>query len=291
MVLKMIQEGVEVKISCEALEVSRSGFYAWKDRPEAQRAQENRKLTEKMREIHETSRGTYGAPRLVATLKAQGEKCSKTRVARLMGEAGISGAASKRYRLKTTDSKHDLPIAPRVFQVEEPATWPTRPNEVWAGDLTYVATDEGWLYLTTQMDVFTRKIVGYAMTDHMRVEAMQEALRMAMLTQKPEIGQLLVSHSDRGCQYAADAYRAQLKELGITASMSRKGNCYDNAFAESFFHTLKVELVHRSRFKTRSEAQAAIFEYIEVWYNRQRIHSSLGYRSPVEYERAALQAA
>ena len=208
-----------------------------------------------------------------------------------MGQAGIAGVAKKQYRVKTTDSNHELPIADRVFQVEEPDTWPTRPNEVWVGDLTYLPTDEGWLYLTVQMDVFTRKIVGFAMTDHMRAEAMLEALQPAMLTQKPKPGQRLVSHSDRGCQYAADSYRAKLKELKITASMSRRGNCYDNAFAESFFHTLKVELVHRRQFKTRAEAMAAIFEYIEVWYNRQRIHSSLGYQSPMEYERAALQAA
>jgi putative transposase len=291
MVLKISRECIEINICCETLEVSRSGYYAWKDRPEAERTKENRKLIEKMRSLHEESRGTYGAPRLVEGLKAQGQSCSKARVARLMGEAGISGVAKKRYRVKTTDSNHDLPIAERVFQVEEPATWPVRPNEVWVGDLTYVPTDEGWLYLTTQMDVFTRKIVGYAMTDHMRVEAMLEAVRMAVLTQRPNVGQALISHSDRGSQYAADAYRAELKQLGITASMSRRGNCYDNAYAESFFHTLKVELVHRRRFKTRAEARAAIFEYIEVWYNRQRLHSSLGYRSPMEYERAALLAA
>lgn len=291
MVLKMSQELVEVRISCEALGVSRSGYYAWKDRPEALRTMENRSLTEQMREIHKTSRGTYGAPRVMEQLKALGKKCSKSRIARLMSKAGISGVAKKKFRVKTTDSNHDLPIAPRVFQVEEPDTWPTRPNEVWVGDLTYVPTDEGWLYVTTQMDVFTRKIVGYAMTDHMRTEAMLEALRMAVLTQRPDVEQPLVSHSDRGCQYAADDYRIELKALGITASMSRRGNCYDNAYAESFFHTLKVELIHRTRFKTRAEARAAIFEYIEVWYNRQRLHSSLGYRSPMEYERAALQAA
>ena len=292
MVLKMSLESMEVKTSCETLEVSRSGFYAWKDRPESERTRENRLLVEQMKEIHRTSRETYGAPRIVDQRQKLGKPCSKMRVARLMREAGISGVAKKRYCVKTTDSNHELPIAERVFQVEEPATWPTRPNEVWVGDLTYVPTDEGWLYLTIQMDVFTRKIVGYAMTDHMRVEAMLEALQMAMLTQSPALDQQpLVSHSDRGCQYAAYSYRACLKNRGITSSMSRRGNCYDNAYAESFFHTLKVELVHRRRFKMRAEARAAIFEYIEVWYNRQRIHSALGYQSPIEYERAALRAA
>jgi putative transposase len=291
MVLKLQSEKMTVNICCEVLEVSRSGFYAWRGRPEAARTQENRTLVEKMREIHEESRGTYGAPRLTENLKAQGHGCSKARVARLMREAGLTGVAKKRYRVKTTDSDHELPIAERVFQVEEPATWPTRPNEVWAGDITYVPTDEGWLYLTVQLDVFTRKVVGYAMTDHLRTEAVLEALRMAILNQSPDPEKSLVSHSDRGCQYASETYRERLKELGITASMSRSGNCYDNAYAESFFHTLKVELVHRRSFKTRSEAMAAIFEYIEVWYNRRRMHSALGYRSPMEYERAVRQAA
>jgi transposase InsO family protein len=291
MVLKLRAENIDVKISCEILGVSRSGYYAWKDRPEAERTKQNRMLVEKMKMIHEESRGTYGAPRLTDQLKAQGHGCSRTRVARLMRNSGISGVAKKRYRVKTTDSDHELPIADRVFQVEEPATWPTRPNEVWAGDITYIPTEEGWMYLTIQLDIFTRKVVGYAMTDHLRTEAVLEALRMAVLSQGLDLEQNLVTHSDRGCQYASEVYREKLKELGITASMSRRGNCYDNAYAESFFHTLKVELVHRRRFKTRTEAMAAIFEYIEVWYNRRRIHSALGYQSPMEYERAALQAA
>lgn len=295
MVLKIQGQvgGADVKLGCLTLEVSRSGFYAWRKRPQAERTMENRELTRQMTEIHRESRGTYGSPRMTDQLKKRGLGCSKARVARLMRESGLSGIAKKRYRVLTTDSDHDLPIAPRVFQVEEPDTWPTRPNEVWAGDTTYVATDEGWLYLTIQLDVFTRKIVGYAMTDHLRTEAVLKALEMAMNAQgvEPDGTRRLVSHSDRGCQYAAEVYRDRLKALGITASMSRKGNCYDNAFAESFFHSLKVELVHRQRFKTRSEAMAAIFEYIEVWYNRRRTHSALGYRSPIEYEQAALLAA
>jgi putative transposase len=293
MVLKigLSLEKIGVQLSCITLEVSRSGYYAWKDRPEAERSKENRMLTEEMKKIHQESRETYGAPRLVEGLKKAGKACSRGRVARLMVASGISGVAKKRYRVKTTDSNHSLPVAERVFQVEEPATWPTRPNEVWVGDLTFIPTDEGWLYLTTQMDVFTRKIVGYAMTDHMRSEAMLEALDMAFLNQRPKVNLPLISHSDRGCQYAAEVYRRRLQELGITASMSRRGNCYDNAYAESFFHTLKVELIHRRRFATRAEASAAIFEYIEVWYNRKRMHSALGYQSPIEYERAANQAA
>lgn len=195
--------------------------------------------------------------------------------------------------MSTTDSRHGLPIAPRVFKVEDPKTHPLAPNRVWVSDTTYVATDEGWLYLTIQLDVFTRKVVGYSMTDHLRSEAVWESLRGALQSQKEALSQdepALVTHSDRGCQYASDFYRTKLKALGITASMSRSGNCYDNAFAESFFHTLKVELVHRSQFKTRREAEAAISEYIEVWYNRSRLHSGLGYQAPTDYERQALAA-
>jgi transposase InsO family protein len=174
--------------------------------------------------------------------------------------------------------------------VERPSTLPTRPNQVWVSDITYVPTDEGWLYLTTQLDVFTRKVVGYALSDHLRTEAVLESLRMALDGQTLVPGERLLSHSDRGCQYASEAYRQMLRECGITASMSRKGNCYDNAYAESFFHTLKIELVHRKQFKTRAEATLAIFEYIEVWYNRRRLHSSLGYLSPADYEARALAA-
>ena len=193
----------------------------------------------------------------------------------------------------TTDSRHGLPIAPRVFKVEEPVTHPVAPNQVWVSDTTYVATNEGWLYLTIQLDVFTRKVVGYSMTDHLRSEAVWESLRGALQNQKEALRldqPTLITHSDRGCQYASDLYRGKLKALGITASMSRSGNCYDNAFAESFFHTLKVELVHRTQFKTRREAEVAISEYIETWYNRRRLHSGLGYQAPIEYERQALAA-
>ncbi len=284
-----LETSIDIKTSCEVLEVSRGGYYAWRDRPEAARKKSNRELVEKMHAIHTESQGTYGAPRMTEQLKAQGHGCSRARVARIMRQAGLFGVANKRFRVCTTDSNHDLPIAPRVFQVEEPGTFPTRPNEVWAGDITYIPTDEGWLYLSVQLDVFTRKIVGYAMTESLRTEGVLEALRMAILAQRPNSTSGLISHSDRGCQYASEIYRDKLKELGITASMSRRGNCYDNAFAESFFHTLKVELVHRRRFRTRAEARAAIFEYIETWYNRRRLHSALGYRSPLAYERAALQ--
>jgi transposase InsO family protein len=207
-----------------------------------------------------------------------------------MRKEGLFGCAKRRFRVKTTDSNHSLPIAPRLFQTEAEATLPTRPNQVWGSDITYVPTEEGWLYLTVQLDLFTRKVVGYALTDHLQTEAVLEALRVAVRTQGLDADSRLISHSDRGCQYASQSYRETLEMLGITASMSRRGNCYDNAYVESFFHTLKVELVHRRKFRTRAEASAAIFEYIEVWYNRRRLHSSLGYLSPIDYEAMALAA-
>lgn len=290
MVVKLLRENVDVKTSCRVLQVSRSGFYAWLKRPQSKRDEENHKLVEQMRKIHEESRGTYGSPRIAKALSSKGQRCGRNRVARLMRKVGLFGCAKRRFRVRTTDSDHSLPIAPRVFQVEKPITLPKGPNQVWAGDITYIPTDEGWLFLTIQMDVFTRKIVGYALTDHLRAEAVLEALDVAIQSQDWDTHGKLISHSDRGCQYASENYRRTLDELGITASMSRRGNCYDNAYAESFFHTLKVELIHRRKFKTRAEATGAIFEYIEVWYNRRRLHSSLGYLSPADYEAKVLAA-
>ncbi len=284
----MISEKIDVKTSCKVLEVSRSGFYAWLKRPKSEREIKNHELVKQMEQIHFDSRGTYGAPRMTKALLATGQRLGHNRVANLMRKIGIFGCARKRFRAITTNSNHDFPVARRVFQVEEPKTLPVKPNQVWVGDITYIHTDEGWLYLTIQLDVFTRKIVGYALTDHLKTEAVLEALKMAIQSQVLEKGINLISHSDRGCQYASDVYRQALKNFGITASMSRKGNCYDNAYAESFFHTLKVELIHRRRFKTREEAMMSIFEYIEVWYNRKRLHSSLGYLTPVDYEAQAL---
>ena len=281
----MAKEKIPVNISCKVLALSRSGYYAWLKRPASARKNENEDLVEKIRKIHEESRGTYGSPRILAKLKLVGKKCGKMRVEKLMREAGVSGKQKKRF-VKTTDSKHNLPIAERIFQTENQETMPVKPNEIWASDITYVPTEEGWLYLAIFLDLFTRKIVGFSMADHMRTELILNALEMALGRQSTPV----VGHSDRGCQYASDAYRARLALLGITASMSRKGNCYDNAYAESFFHSLKVELIHRRKFKTREEAMKAIFEYIEVWYNRERLHSSLGYRTPAEYELAHLAA-
>lgn len=287
---KLASENIEVILSCEVLRVSRSGYYAWTKRPISERKLENDKLALEIRKIHAESRETYGAPRVHAKLRDKGRRHGKARIAGIMKREGIHGVAKKKYRVKTTDSDHNLPIAERIFQTEKASSQVTRANQFWATDITYVPTDEGWLYLAVFLDLFTRKAVGFSMAEHLRTELVLNALDMALGRQNLVEGQELVSHSDRGCQYAAEAYRKKLDELGMTVSHSRRANCYDNAFAESFFHTLKVELVHRRRFKTRKEAMAAIFEYIEVWYNRQRLHSSLGYRTPIDYEQSALVA-
>jgi putative transposase len=274
---------VSIALLSLVLGLSRSGYYAWRGRPASERAKESDELITRMKKIHVESRGTYGLPRLLNQLKQDGVSASKGRVARLMKKAGLSGLVKRRFRVKTTDSKHDLPIAPRVFQTEVKATHPTRPNQVWASDISYVPTEEGFLFLGTYLDLFTRKVVGFAVEEHMRTELLLQALEMGLGRQVPVAGELL-GHSDRGSQYASEVYRDKLKACGITASMSRKGNCYDNAFAESFFATLKKELIYRQNYETKAEAKKAIFEYIEVWYNRRRLHSSLGYQSPVQFE-------
>jgi len=286
-----LEFNLAVNLACRVLLVGRSGYYAWLTRPESERARENKRLTERLRALHAESKGTYGSPRLQSSLADEGVRASRNRVARLMRLAEIAGVAKKKFRVKTTDSNHELPIADRIFQTEEPETWPVRPNEVWAGDITYVPTGEGWLYLAVFLDLFTRKVVGFSMEPHMKTDLITQALEMALGRQERRSGERLIGHSDRGCQYAAEQYREKLKVEGITASMSRKGNCYDNAYVESFFHSLKVELVYRQPFATRAEARAAIFEYIEAWYNRRRKHSALGYVAPIAYEQRHTPAA
>jgi len=283
---------VGLKTICRILEINRSSYYAWLKRPISQRAQANTLLSKKIKESHKRSRGTYGAPRVVEDLKAEGYSCSRKRVAYLMRKEGIFGCARKKFRApNTTLSNHNYPVVPRVFKTASEEDFPTASNQVWVGDITYVSTAEGWLFLTSVLDVFNRKVVGYYMSDHLRSENAWEAMKMAIIQEKDALreGQALIAHSDRGCQYAAYNYQEKLKILGITQSMSRKGNCYDNAYAESFFHSLKVELVHREMFQTRAKAQAAIEEYID-WYNKKRRHSALGYKSPCEYGRMALVA-
>jgi transposase InsO family protein len=272
-----------VRVMCDALEVSASGYYAWRGRPESPRAAENRALLAGIRRVHARHRGRYGAPRIHAALRAEGRLVSRGRVERLMHRHGIRATTQRRFRVVTTDSNHSLPVADNLLDQTFLAT---RPNQIWLADITYIPTDEGWLYLATVLDLFTRKVVGWAMRDHMRQELTVAALTMAIQRRRPGPG--LIHHSDRGSQYAAAGYRQVLDAADMVQSMSRKGNCWDNAPMESFFHTLKTELVHHAAYPTREAAKRDLFAYIEGYYNRQRLHSALGYLTP---EQAELQAA
>lgn len=268
-----------VRVLCDALDVSPSGYYAWRSRPESPRKVANRCLLADIRRIHDQHRRGYGAPRIHATLRAEGMAVSRGRVERLMRRHGIRAHRSKAFRVCTTDSNHALPIAPNLLDRN---VTPAAPNQVWVSDITYVATDEGWLYVAAILDLFSRKVVGWAMRDHLRTELPLAALTMAIQRQRPGPGLLL--HSDRGCQYASAAYRKALKSHGFVQSMSRKGNCWDNAPMESFFGSLKAELVHEQHYPTREAAKRDLFAYIEGYYNRQRLHSALGYITPEQAE-------
>ncbi len=291
MVEELNLEQQSVLHCCQTLEVSRSGYYDWLKRPESERKVANEKLTEQVKTIWEQSRGIYGLPRIFEKLKAENIVAGKNRVQRIMKKNKIQGVGKKKFKVMTTDSNHDMPIAKRIFKAEDHAVEVVRPNQYWGGDITYVATDEGWLYLSIFLDLFTRKILGHSMSATMTSDLVIESLDMSLKRQGMAVVDTLTAHTDRGSQYAAEAYRDKLAAHKITASMSRRGNCYDNAFVESFFRTLKVELIYRTKFKTRDEAKAAIFEFIEVWYNRQRMHSSLGYQTPMQYEEQLLNAA
>lgn len=273
-------EEFPIRRMCRALDVSRSGYYAWLKRPESQRSQEDRRLKLQIRTIYRKSARRYGSPRVHAALRHQGMTCGQNRVARLMREDGLR-ARSKRKFKATTDSNHQHPVASnllnREFHVSEPDT-------VWLGDITYIPTGEGWLYLAVLMDLASRRVVGWSMSDRIRRELTLDALESAVQSRQPRPG--LVHHTDQGSQYACGDYQKALEGLGMQVSMSRRGNCWDNAPMESFFRSLKVELIFGHRFDTRVSAREAIFEYIEIFYNQERLHSSLGYVSPAEYERA-----
>jgi putative transposase len=269
---------------CRALGVSRSGFYAWCQRPSSARAIADSKLVPLIRISHAQSRGTYGSPRVHQDLHALSHRVSRKRVARLMRTEGLAARRLRRYKA-TTDSRHSLPVAPNLVARKFHAQ---APNRVWVTDMTYIWTWEGWLFLAAIVDVFSRRIVGWAMADHLRTELPLEALGMALGMRKPDPG--LVHHSDRGCQYASELYRSELAARQIVCSMSRVGDCWDNAVAESFFATLKTELIHRRPWPTKHEARAAIYDYIAAFYNPHRRHSALGYVSPMDYERQHLAA-
>ena len=276
------QDEYPVRLMCRVLAVSPAGFYAWRKRGPSPRASADERLRREVREAHRQSRRTYGAPRVHQELRAQGTRVARKRVARLMREEGLS-ARRPRRRVCTTDSSHTEPVAPnrlaRRFAVRDIQGV----DRVWASDITYVPTREGWLYLAVVLDLGSRRVVGWAMRETMETELAVAALQAALADRQPMGGEL-VHHADRGSQYASQAYRTLLAAHRVTESMSRKGNCWDNAVAESFFATLEHELLATSDFRSRQVARQAIFEFIEVWYNRQRRHSSLGDLSPAEYE-------
>lgn len=266
------------------METSKSGYYEWLHRVPSKRQEANKELTEKIRLIHKESRETYGGNRIYADLRDQGVPCSKNRVVRLKRAAKIMAKTRRRFKV-TTDSKHDLPISENVLNREFNVS---APNTHWGVDITYVPTQEGWLYLAVVIDLFSRKVIGWAMDGNMKTNLVKSALLMALKGRKIPGG--LVHHSDRGSQYASYEYQSLLSSNLMISSMSRAGNCWDNAVVESFFHTLKTELIYHCKYKTREEAEQSIFEYIEVFYNRKRRHSTLGYQSPEKYEMMALAA-
>ncbi len=265
---------------CDALGVSTAGYYSWLLRDTSPQEQRRERLTVEIEAVHTEVKARYGSPRIHAELADRGHDCCVNTVARIMREAGIAAKTKRKFR-QTTDSNHGLPVAENVLDRDFA---PTGPNESWCADITYIPTREGWLYLAAVEDLFSRMVVGWSMDATMTSRLVVDALESAVLRRLPGSG--LVAHSDRGSQYASEHYRRLLAEEGIVCSMSRRGNCWDNAPMESFFATLKKELVHGEDYATRAEAKASIFEYIEAFYNRVRRHSALGYLSPVNYEAA-----
>lgn len=261
------------------MELTTSGYYAWRDRAPSKRAVEDAALTEKIRIIHADNDGIYGSPKVREALQAQQERHSRKRIARLMRQANLRGVPCKR-RCRTTDSAHTLPVADNLLNRDFTAT---EPGQKWVSDITYIWTTEGWLYLAVVIDLFSRRVIGWSMSPKIDEQLVDAAITMAVTHGRISKG--LIFHSDRGSQYAANDIVKKLADLGIRQSMSRKGNCWDNAVAESFFGTLKRERVYRTRYARRSDARTSIFEYIEAFYNNKRLHSSIGYTTPAECER------
>jgi transposase InsO family protein len=269
-----------IKDVCHALRLPRSSYYAWLGRGPSRRAVDNQRLRENLSRLFVSNRKVYGSPRLTVCLQRLGLGCSRNRVARHMRALQLKARQKRAFKPKTTDSNHPHPIARNLLAV---APKLQSPNRVWVSDITYVFTAQGWLYLAAVMDLYSRKIVGWATADHLKTSLVQEAILQAARSRRPRAG--LLHHSDRGCQYASAHYRKLLSSLKALPSMSSTGNCYDNAAMESFWSTLKTEWLHQKHFQTHQQARRAIFDYIETFYNPKRLHSALGYLSPVDYER------
>ncbi len=271
-----------IAIQCRVLAVSRSGYYEWRRRPVSERAKRRESLTAQIREFHVGHHASYGSPRVFRELRARGDRVNEKTVAKVMRDAGIQAKSQRKFRVTTTDSNHAQPVAENVLNREFTAE---KRNQKWVADITYIATLEGWLYLAAVIDLFTRKVVGWSMSERIDSRLVVDALEMAVSRELPDAG--LVAHSDRGVQYASEHYQVMLTQHDIKCSMSRKANCWDNAPAESFFATLKKELVHHETYATREAARVSLFDYIEVFYNRERRHSALGYVSPLAFAEVA----
>jgi len=269
---------------CRSLGVSRSGYYGWKKQPQGKRRKDEERLLMEIKESYRKNKGNYGSPRIADDLRDKGLRCGKNRVARIMKVNGIKAKTTKKFKA-TTNSKHNLPVAENLLKQDFTAA---TPNAVWVSDITYVSTNEGWLYLAVIIDLYSRQVVGWAMSNRLTADFVIRALYQAIGRRRPPAG--CIFHSDRGVQYACKDFRKVLEHHKFRQSMSKKGDCFDNAVAESFFHTLKVEHVYQHRYATRAEARQSIFEYVEMYYNRQRKHSALGYRSPVSFELDAAAA-
>jgi transposase InsO family protein len=278
----MVQEMAKyypVRELCAVLEVTRSGYYAWCNGQETARQIANRLLAEQIHRVHREKKGCYGSPRVTQQLRREGQRCNHKRVERLMRQHGLKGCSSRKRRVRTTNSEHDHPIAPNLLLGR---VAPTKPNEVWVADITYVPTAEGWLFLAAVMDLYSRQILGWSVWESLAAGGALQALQRALVNRRHPTG--VIHHSDRGVQYACQDYRQQLKVAGLVASMSRKGNCYDNAAMEAFWSTLKREAMAQSASWSKNQVRRELFEYIEGTYNRSRLHSSLGYQSPVDFE-------
>jgi transposase InsO family protein len=278
----MVQEMAKyypVRELCAVLEVTRSGYYAWCNGQETARQIANRLLAEQIHRVHREKKGRYGSPRVTQQLRREGQRCNHKRVERLMRQHGLKGCSSRKRRVRTTNSEHDHPIAPNLLLGR---VAPTKPNEVWVADITYVPTAEGWLFLAAVMDLYSRQILGWSVWESLAAGGALQALQRALVNRRHPTG--VIHHSDRGVQYACQDYRQQLKVAGLVASMSRKGNCYDNAAMEAFWSTLKREAMAQSASWSKNQVRRELFEYIEATYNRSRLHSSLGYQSPVDFE-------
>lgn len=277
--MKSAESDFSIEFMCEIFTVSKSGYYTWRNRDKSEKETKELKLLRAIEDIHRSSRKNYGSPRIFNQLIGMGYKIGKTKVERTMQKHGIRAKTKRKFRV-TTDSKHNLPVAPNLL---ERNFSPEKPNQTWASDITYVWTSEGWLFLAVIVDLFSRQVVGWSLDKTMTKELVCSALRQAYFRRKPGTG--LVFHSDRGSQYCSKEFRRQLKQYRMLQSQSRKANCWDNACVESFFHTLKTEMIYHEDFETREGAYRAIFEWVEAFYNRQRLHSTLGYKSPVDFER------